>query len=121
VKQFQRFLQTWLEENGVDKPVAITIINRLPSYFVYALHQEWRRNAKTYTPLIEALNTPFSQASERERSWRLYSALLKRRILESIFDESFSLSQIYIPLNAYYLEEDRKNSSDDLTGKEHHK
>ncbi|HPR90738.1 MAG TPA: hypothetical protein PLD93_04830, partial [Synergistaceae bacterium] len=76
-----------------------------PSYFVYALNQEWRKNAKSYRPIVEALDTPFAKAGDREWAWNAYSALLQRRVHEGIFDEPFSLSQIYVPLNAFYYED----------------
>ena len=98
----------------MGRPTAKAIAGRLPGYFVYALNQEWRLNAKSYRPLVEALNTPFAKAGDREWAWAAYAALLQRRIQEGIFDEPFSLSQIYVPLNAFYLEE---KTGKDLTEK----
>ncbi|UEC41788.1 MAG: NACHT domain-containing protein [Methanothrix sp.] len=105
IKEIQPLLQKWLEGIGVKEPAAKAIVDRLPSYFVYALNQEWRKNAKSYRPIIEALDTPFSRAGDREWAWATYSALLQRRVHEGIFDEPFGLSQIYVPLNAFYYEE----------------
>jgi uncharacterized protein YjbI with pentapeptide repeats len=114
LKDIQSILQNWLEElylrNPSAKPSAKAIADRLPSYFVYALCHEWRKNAKIYRPIIEALDTPFAMAGDREWAWSAYSALLQHRINEAIFDEPFSLSQMYVPLNAFYL--------DDTEGKE---
>jgi len=59
--------------------------------------------------LLEALNTPFTKAGDREWAWIQYSALLKRRIQEPVFDEPFSLSQIFVPLSAYYSKERPRN------------
>jgi uncharacterized protein YjbI with pentapeptide repeats len=105
LKDAQSLLQKWLEDLNMSNPSAKAIADRLPSYFVYALNQEWRRNAKIYRPIIEALDTPFAKAGDRDWAWSAYSALLHRRINEGIFDEPFSLSQIYVPLNAFYLDE----------------
>jgi uncharacterized protein YjbI with pentapeptide repeats len=110
----QALLQQWLAGHGLGKQSAKAISDRLPSYFVYALNQEWRRNAKSYRPLLEALDTPFAKAGDREWSWTEYNALLQRRIQEAVFDEVFSLSQIYIPLNAYYFEESQKDAGDEM-------
>lgn len=108
-------LQQWLEKHKLSKATAKAIVERLPSYFVYALNSEWRRNAKSYAPVLDAINTPFTKAGEREWAWAAYSALLQRRVQESIFEEPFSLSQIYVPLNAYYPESSgRKDSITDL-------
>ena len=54
---------------------------------------------------LSALNTPFTKAGDREWAWVQYSALLERQIQEPVFDEPFSLSQIFVPLSAYYYKE----------------
>ena len=103
--ELQAILQRWLEARGLSVPLATAIVERLPSYFVYALNQEWRRNAKSYRPLIEAIDSPFVKAGDREWAWSAYEALLDRRTQEGVFDEPFSLKQIFVPLNAYYFED----------------
>jgi uncharacterized protein YjbI with pentapeptide repeats len=105
VDSFKTLLSDWLKQLGIEESAADAIAGRLPTYFVYALNQEWRRNSKSYGPLLESLNTPFTKAGDREWAWAQYSALLKRRIQEPVFDEPFSLSQIFVPLSAYYSKE----------------
>ena len=105
VDSFKTLLSDWLKRLGIEESAADAIAARLPTYFVYALNQEWRRNSKSYGPLLEALNTPFTKAGDREWAWTEYSALLERRIQEPVFDEPFSLSQIFVPLSAYYSKE----------------
>ena len=68
------------------------------------LNREWRRNAKSYGPLVQAIDTPFAKAGDREWAWAAYSAILQRQIDEGIFGEAFSLNQMYVPLNAWYYE-----------------
>lgn len=92
----------WLEGYGANEDRAREIANRLNSYFVFALEQEWLENASVYEPIQEALNTPFTKASERARSWLLYRAWLQRQVDEPMFGEVFSLRRVYIPLRAYY-------------------
>ena len=115
LKDAQSLLQKWLEglcgNDSKAGPSAKAIADRLPSYFVYSLIQEWRKNAKIYLPIIEALNTPFARAGDREWAWSAYSALLNQRIDEGIFDEPFSLKQMYVPLDAFYLE-DKKDDKE---------
>jgi len=43
----------------------------------------------SYSPLVDALDTPFAKAGDREWAWTSYSALLQRRVDEGIFDEPF--------------------------------
>jgi len=94
----------WLCDIGVSPNAAASIANRLPSYFTFSLANEWRVNSSRYKPLLEQAGTPFSAAEAAQHGWQLYFSFLRKRVSESIFDEPFSLSQIYVPLNAYYLE-----------------
>ena len=113
ISELKVILQRWLEARSLEPPLATAVVERLPSYFVYALNQEWRRNAKSYRPLIDAVDSPFVRASDREWAWSAYAALLDRRTQESVFDEPFSLKQIFVPLNAYYFEDRKGDRVDD--------
>jgi uncharacterized protein YjbI with pentapeptide repeats len=95
-------LTAWLESFVEEKIQAKGISDRLPTYFVFALHEEWRARAKDYECLKTQLDTPFTKASEREQAWLLYRALLQQQIEEPMFLESFGLKQVYVPLCAYY-------------------
>lgn len=103
IRQAKSLFQEWLKKMAIPFAASAAMVDRLPSYFVYALTQEWRRNAKLYQPFTEAIATPFDQAALREWAWTAYSAYLQRRIHEGIFFEPYSLKQIFIPLNAYYV------------------
>ncbi|MBE9116671.1 pentapeptide repeat-containing protein [Lusitaniella coriacea LEGE 07157] len=105
VKSVQTTFAQWLGE-FVEKPVeAENISRRLPPYFVFALNEEWRTHREDYLILTEELDTPFTQASERERGWLRYRAWLQKQVEEPMFLESFSLKQVYVPLRAYYERE----------------
>lgn len=97
--------QQWLLEVGVSVSASLTISQRLSSYFVFEMAAEWSANSNKYAALLEPSLNPFASAVQAERGWNFYHAYLKKRVSESIFDEPFSLSQIYIPLNAYYSED----------------
>lgn len=107
VKGFRTLLRDWIALLGVPEHVAHAVSARFPAYFVYALNEEWRANPKNYRSLLEAVDTPFTHASEREWAWRGYNALLQKRAEEGVFDEPFSLLQIYVPLRAYYVGDQR--------------
>ena len=66
------------------------------------LHEEWKKNSAKYLCLTEELDTPFTQASQREHTWRRYSTWLQKQVEEPMFLEAFGLKQIYVPLCAYY-------------------
>ncbi|MEW6495109.1 MAG: pentapeptide repeat-containing protein [Cyanobacteriota bacterium] len=95
----------WLEAFVEKKVEAENISNRLPAYFVFALNEEWRTHKQDYANLKEELDTPFTQASEREQGWLRYRAWLQKRVDEPMFLESFSLKQVYVELRAYYKRE----------------
>ena len=111
IQQLTPQLVLWLESYGMAKPAATSLTDRLPAYFVFALNQEWRKNTKNYEPILVKYKTPFSNAGEREWAWLEYSALLNKRIDESVFDEPFSLRQLFVPLNAYYVMETSQSQS----------
>ncbi|KJU85132.1 pentapeptide repeat-containing protein [Candidatus Magnetobacterium bavaricum] len=102
IEDIQCIVKQWLNDCGIKENDVESIVKRLPSYFGYALIQEWRKDTTRYDTIIKALDTPFSKAVERQWAWLEYGALLQRRVDECVFDETFSLSQIYVPLNAYY-------------------
>jgi hypothetical protein len=93
----------WLCDAGIAPRAAQVISNRLPAYFVFELAREWRANAAKYEELIRVDGGPFSHAEAYENGWLTYFAFLQRRVNENVFDEPFSLQQIYVPLNASCL------------------
>ena len=111
VEHVRPIFATWITEQGQSQAQAETISYRLPSYFVFQLNDEWRRNAPTYEAIYQELITPVSDAVQRELSWRSYHAYLEKETNKTIFNEPFGLRQIYIPLRAYY-EEKQKDESD---------
>lgn len=102
VEQVRVPFEQWLTWLGLTPAQVRGVSQRLPAYFSYAIHQEWRSRPGDYRPLAEALETPFSQAAERQAAWDAYSAWLQRRVHTSMFGEPFGLFQVYIPLRAYY-------------------
>ena len=99
----------WLREFGLTDAQAGAVSSRVPAYFAFSLHDQWRNRPKDYAPLKEVLDTPFSAEVRREKGWLYYSAWLRKQIDEPMFYEAFSLGQVYIPLRGYY--EDRTAES----------
>jgi hypothetical protein len=75
----------WLENFGVTPAQAQTISHRLPTYFVFALHEEWAKHPDKYACLKKELDTPFTQANEREQAWQRYGAWLQKQVEEPCF------------------------------------
>ncbi|WP_199311695.1 pentapeptide repeat-containing protein [Anabaena subtropica] len=92
----------WLQYFSLNAVQAQTIGDRLPTYFIFALHQEWAEHPDKYACLNAEVDTPFTQANEQERLWMRYAAWLQKQVAEPIFDETFGLEKIYMPLRAYY-------------------
>lgn len=97
------FIQ-WLELFGLKAAEAASIVNRLPTYFVHALNEQWRMRPSDYKCIKEVFDTPFTKASAAEQAWHSYAALLQKQIDEPMFVEAFSLRQVYVPLRGYYFE-----------------
>jgi uncharacterized protein YjbI with pentapeptide repeats len=106
LEHFKTPFREWLELFGLNNAEATSIVNRLPSYFVHALNEQWRERAGEYVCLKETFDTPFTKAGAAEQAWQSYAALLQKQVDEPMFVEAFSLRQVYVPLRAYFVERD---------------
>ncbi|MFQ4145083.1 pentapeptide repeat-containing protein [Chlorogloeopsis sp. ULAP02] len=104
----------WLEGFGVTPAQAETISHRLPTYFVFALHEEWAKHPDKYACLKEELDTPFTQANAREQAWQRYGTWLQKQVEEPMFLEAFGLKQVYVPLRAYYQRKTDSQTEDEF-------
>ncbi|NJP11419.1 MAG: hypothetical protein HC866_19655 [Leptolyngbyaceae cyanobacterium RU_5_1] len=104
----------WLTGFVQDSAQALAMSARLPGYFVFALHEEWRIRAKDYECLKTQLDTPFTKATEREQAWWRYLAWLQQQIEQPMFLEAFGLKQVYVPLRAYYIRQQAKFTPEDV-------
>ncbi len=109
----QPVFETYLLEHGMVKERVATVVGRLPSYYAYALNADWAKNAKYYDPVKSALETPFTDAVAHQAAWDAYATFLNKQIEESLFQESFSLRDVYIPLRAAW--EERPKQREDKT------
>ena len=114
VKDMQTPLMQWFEGVGVVSSQAESLSNLLPTYFVRSLHAEWRRHSQDYELIKEKVDTPFTKANNRERGWLLYNAWLQEQTIQPMMFEGFGLSDVYIPLRAYF----RRKRTDEEGGEE---
>ena len=105
LEEIKPYLADWLEHFVETHSQAEAISNRLPSYFVFALHNEWCSSTKDYAQIWEKVDTPFTKAKQREQEWLRYCAFLQKQIEEPMFGEAFGLKQVYVPLCAYFVKE----------------
>lgn len=109
VEQLKPALQLALESVNVAKNDAINLLDRLPGQMAIALHNEWRSNPSYYEAVETCLKSPFMSVARSDSEWPYYWAQLIQAADENIFEETFSLRQIYVPLRAYYRERLRKS------------
>ena len=110
IPELKTLFSSWFENFGLEKTKAVSLGERFPSYFVFALNEEWRLERKKYELIEKEVDTPFTKATQIEESWFRYHAFLQKRIDEPMFQEAFGLRQVYVPLCAYYEREPEKIS-----------
>ena len=103
IKDFIRPFRLWLETQGLNHAESQALSNRFKANLPLCLHNQWADNSELFAVLTQTLATPFSQANERQQQWRNYHLWLKTQINERMFGEAFSLNDVYIKPNAYYI------------------
>ncbi|MCF6436336.1 pentapeptide repeat-containing protein [Pseudoalteromonas sp. MMG022] len=92
----------WLESLGMRAQDAEGFFARLKQSFALALHKEWHNNREDYLCVAEHLQSPFASCNKEQRGWHVYNVWLQEQVNQRMFAEAFSLSQVYVNLNAYY-------------------
>ncbi|WP_252241935.1 pentapeptide repeat-containing protein [Clostridium sp. ZBS18] len=114
----KNIFRKWLKSFELADSQVESISNRLDSYFIFSLNNEWSKNLDDYRELYELLNNPFSENIRKQSEWSKYSAWLKKQIDEPLFLEAFSLRQVYVPLNAYYQADEEENDLMEINDKD---
>ncbi|MEO5339832.1 MAG: pentapeptide repeat-containing protein [Magnetococcus sp. MYC-9] len=99
LEQLQPPLCQWLQASGCERAQARSISQRLPSCFVLALNNQWRKRAEEYACLQQVVETPFTQAAAREHAWNRYRTWLQEQVERPLFGTAISLCTLYIPLH----------------------
>ena len=102
-------LEKFLIAQGMDSNKARAAAERLPSYFGLSLHEELTRHADYYAPLTKSLKNESAPLAAEAWAWERYRAELIREPDRPLFDETFGLRQIFVPLRAEWGERE-KNS-----------
>lgn len=93
--------QSWLTlSQGVPDDVSAHARRAVIDELSPAMAAEWREHTDRYKPIADVVRGPFAEASEGIDAWRAYHQTLREQCDEPVFDEQFSLRQIYIPLRA---------------------
>ncbi len=97
-------LTGWLLQLGLNDSQANSFLYQFRTQFPISLHYEWGTNPAYYALIVEKLDTPFNTINRLKRKESEYRYWLQQQVNERIFEEAFGLSQIYVPLRAYYLQ-----------------
>ena len=108
----------YLQRFGYDSYQRKNILERLKYYFVFSLVEEWRTSPSTYKILTEKIDTPFADAGNKSYQWLCYRQSLIKEIYNPVFQETFSLQDIYVPLRAYYEVRDNDTEKQNIYIKE---
>ena len=96
-----------------DSPAPQDLVNlgrRFDSALVLGLHRAIRGDEAHYRPLLDLREDPTSPAWQALEDWRQYRAwLISEFRTAPVFDESFAIDQIYVPLNAWHWEQQETN------------
>jgi len=88
---------TWLTESGTERMAVKTAQRNVVDFFSGAIDAAWREGEAMWEPIRKALDMPFVEAKRRDAVWRAYHESLTRLPDEPLFDEAFSLADIYVP------------------------
>ncbi|NOH85505.1 hypothetical protein F0249_17050 [Vibrio sp. 03-59-1] len=109
LKEMKNPVKIWLDFNGFHDYQTLAFLNKLESHFVFSLHREWAENSEAYSNLSSFLVTPFTTATLKQRKWASYQQGLTMMSKDRVFNEVFSLEDVYVPLRGYYLEKNDSN------------
>lgn len=108
---FKPVFKTWLRVvQELPEHAAESLTNRFPTYFVLEIHRVWRTNPAYYNRIEAELDLPTTGAVEKEIARVQYDAYLQSFPYQAVFDEAFSIEDVYIPLRAYYEEKETEEN-----------
>ena len=99
--EFRPHLIEWAKVYELNNTEAEIFADKFPNYFAVALFDIWLHNASKFQSLHDAYeNNPYKDLFEEELAWRRYHASLEKQLDEPVFNDTFGLRNIYIPLRA---------------------
>ena len=92
----------------------VNLEHRFDSALVLGLHRTIRADKAHYQPLLALREDPTAPAWQVLEDWRLYRAWLASEFRTvPVFDESFAIDRIYVPLNAWHWVQHEQNAEAD--------
>lgn len=102
VGQYLEDFKIALQAAGADIRLLYSLEDKFKSYYIEAFHTHFSEKSLEFSELTNELENVTTAAYRREQEWKEYHAQLVSQVYEPIFEETFGLRQIYVPLNAYY-------------------
>lgn len=110
-------IEHWLKKLGFNEITAEAFFSWFKNEFVKNLHHIWAQTPGKYVALNKRINTPFASNELNQKCWFQYNNSLCYLAHERIFDEEFTLKQIYVELNAYYEKREPRTEDEKKTYK----
>ncbi|MBB3035146.1 NACHT domain-containing protein [Alteriqipengyuania lutimaris] len=111
---FKVQISEWLGYININSIDASNLLRRADGQFAEALHAEWLENGDRYQTLKEEKVSPFFSAKEKFIEWSDYRAHLVSLIHRNVFDETFSLKDIYVDTPLYFITKKKKFGNSDI-------
>ncbi len=102
-----------LEQINLSESDAKNIVSRISGNLPEALHEEWISQPELYNSLRELAKSPFQSIITKNFEWDVYRSNLYSRVHQNVFDETFSLNDIFVETPAYFSSNE-KNSNESL-------
>lgn len=112
VRKARPILKRWLIAKGLADIQAHTTAERLPTYFALSLHEELTKYAELYEPLTKTLKADTATIAMEAWLWNRYRAELIREPDRPLFEETFGLRHVFVPLWAAWIEETRADNEE---------
>ena len=109
LRELKTLLSQWLSGLGMSSDNTGIVSSRLREFFVFELNNIWREKPEEYASLKDFFDSPFIKASEEERGWQLYKQEIIKQVHDRMFAEPFGVSEVYIPLRAYFKKKEDKD------------
>jgi hypothetical protein len=104
--ELRRVFEEWLSGTvGLGAGDARSLARRLDSHLAPALRAESRSHRDYYKPIYDHFEDRFAYAAQMAWDWERNRLALVQQIDDPVFEETFSLRQVYVPLRAYTLED----------------
>jgi len=90
----------WLKFIEIKETKITELSDIFEKQFIVELNKVWHENPKLYKNITDKLESPFTERLEKLDEWNRYHKSIIDELKKPIFEEEFSLEQIFIPLRA---------------------